>query len=205
MASILHLEHARAGVGLQKLLGPITDREGDGPGSKRKRHRAELAIVADRMSWAVVECKDMSTSMPCEQVSIPFASPPPWAAVADQIKVLHEKGMTAYAISNELHCIYSWIAKGLEWWHQQRGLPMPTYQEKRGKLDKLSQAEAIADEVIQMIDEKVPFHEIANRLRCHRDTVTAAKKIGYERRGLPVPDGRLLRRLRNPNSRCNVS
>jgi DNA invertase Pin-like site-specific DNA recombinase len=199
---LLEMDPAPAGVALQKLIGPIVVTETQVSDSKRKRLVGTISLSNLKISNEVLELPVPPSATYTEDITVLFAAPPPWAAVADKIKDNFDNGMTTAANARQIGCIESWIAKGLRWWHHQRNLSVPTFLEKRMKSKKPSRAEAIADEVKRLIDEKIPLHEIAALLKCHKDTVTAAKKIWFDRQGLPVPDGRLLRRERNPRRRA---
>jgi transposase len=67
----------------------------------------------------------------------------------------------------------------------------------KARLNTPTLAEAEADQVMALFREGLPLQEIAERLGCCRDTVTAAVRHWHESRGLPVPEGRNRRKELN--------
>jgi biotin operon repressor len=125
-----------------------------------------------------------------EEIEISFRNDPPWVAIADRVKQFFDAGRECKQIAAELKCPRSWIAKALAWWHKQRGQPAPDGRKLRARLDRQSDAEKLSEAAKTLWDQNLLMQEIAERLGCCRDTVTAAIRHWFESRGLHVPDGR---------------
>ena len=52
----------------------------------------------------------------------------------------------------------------------------------------------ISNEVKQLYDKKLLISEIAEQMKCDRNTITEANRFWYESRGLEVIDGRTRRK-----------
>ncbi|MDP7287898.1 MAG: hypothetical protein QGH94_07890, partial [Phycisphaerae bacterium] len=90
------------------------------------------------------------------------------------------------------------VTKAVAFWHKSRGLPVPDGRRCVARLDRGPRlAERIADGVMELVDQKMPLTDIAKKFETNRNRVTEAIRIWHEKRNLPVPDGRTLRKLRS--------
>ena len=88
------------------------------------------------------------------------------------------------------------MAKALAFWHESRGLPAPDGRKHVKRLNRPKLAEQIADRVMELVNQKTPLQDIAKQLGTSRNLITQAIRIWHQERGLAVPDGRALRKLR---------
>jgi hypothetical protein len=185
-----------AAVGLRALIGSVVLTEIDRPGRKRKHLRGEFTLTSAALARGInAPGNHPAGSRPrTEEVVLDFVEQPPWAAAADQVKELFDAGYGYEEIAARVPCRYSWVAKALTWWHRQRGLPVPDGRNLRKRLRKLTRAGGLADEAKALWDDGLLMQEIAERLGCHRDTVTGAIEHWFRSRGLAVPDGRTRRK-----------
>jgi DNA invertase Pin-like site-specific DNA recombinase len=139
------------------------------------------------------------------EATIDFREPSSAEARADRVKEMYDAGILIKAIEAELGLPRCSAAKALKFWHRNRGLAPPDGRGRRAGLVQKrtgpSKAERIADEVARLSDEGLLFAEIATRLGCHRDLITAATAHWHRLRGLPVPDGRSRRKTLPRRSR----
>ncbi len=126
-------------------------------------------------------------------VEIELRERPQHEAIADELMTLAEQGVAYNVIATRLGCNRGTVTKAVHHWHRARGLPAPDGRSNRRRPAKPRIAETIIDEV--------PIKQIAEQLGVGRNMVAEALKLGYARQGLPVPDGRALRKQRNTRRR----
>ncbi len=132
------------------------------------------------------------------EVEVEFRKPPIREQIADQAKTLWDAGLRYSQIAKRIGRSRSMVTKALAFWHESRGLPAPDGRRHVGRLKKGPRlAERIADRVMALVREYVPLQDIAAELGVSRNLVTEAIRIWHEKRNLPVPDGRTLRKLRS--------
>ena len=90
---------------------------------------------------------------------------------------------------HELRCHRSWPAKALDYWHEQRGLSAPDGRSERKRLLPSPETVELRDRAKAFWDGDLLVHEIAEKLGCCRDTVTALIRDWHTSRGLEVPSG----------------
>ncbi|MFP4053561.1 MAG: recombinase family protein [Phycisphaerae bacterium] len=121
--------------------------------------------------------------------------------IAEDVKRLWDEGLKYTKIAERVGWNRNLVAKALNWWREQHGLDPVDGREHVGRLQpEPTLAERIADEVMELVEQDVPLGDIAKRLDTSRNTITRSIRVWHEARGLPVPDGRALRRLRNQKS-----
>ena len=121
--------------------------------------------------------------------------------IAEKVKKLWDDGLKYTEIAKLLGWNRNIVAKALAHWHEGRGLPAPDGRKLVKRLNRPKLAERIADHVMALVNKRMPIKDIAAEFGVSRNRVTEAVKIWHERRGLPVPDGRALRKLRNRRKR----
>jgi hypothetical protein len=116
-----------AALALRGLIGTVTVTEMELPGRKRKCLRGAFTLTSRALAPQVISGKPAESNPEAytEEIVVCFASPPPWAAVADQVKTLFDAGHRCEEIAAEVPCPYPWVAKALAWWYGERGLPVP--------------------------------------------------------------------------------
>ena len=153
-----------------------------------------LRLVAGRFGVADVDDDGV-------EVTIDFRRPPVHEQIADQVKALWDEGLMYMQIAERVGWNRNIVAKALAHWHEGRGLPAPDGRKHVKRLNRPKLAERIADQVMALVDKRMPIKDIAVELGVSRNCVTRAIRMWHERRGLPVPDGRALRKLRNRRKR----
>ena len=137
------------------------------------------------------------------EVVIDYLEPTEAERWADTVKELFDRGLLIKAIAAELGISRNLASAGLEVWYERRGLVSPDGRSRRKALEKKQlkppQFQAIADEAKQLYDTDLEMSEIAQRLDCDRNTLTAAIAYWHTSKGLPKPDGRS-RRKRLPRA-----
>jgi len=190
----------------QLIGGTIVVTETSTPGRKRKHFVGTFELSTRNALASLKGVQSQDESGPpahSERITIEFRSEPPWAKIADIAKEKFDAGVEFKRIALELDCSRSWIAKALAWWHAQRGLPAIDGRKLRARIRRPKLAERPSEQAKALWDAGLPMQEIARRLNCHRDAVTAAIRHWFESRGSPMPDGRTRRkelRLRRRDS-----
>jgi hypothetical protein len=178
---------------LRHLVGGVI-KVTEAEGSRRKRKflvgtfTLTARAIPDVLSGA--QARSNETGTRTESVQIEFRDEPPWAAVADSVKAAFDRGLDYQGIAESVGCPYPWVAKALAWWHQRRGLAIPDGRSLKSRLDRPPLAASLADGAKALWDRDVPMQDIALKLNCNRDTVTAAIAHWFATRGLAIPDGR---------------
>ncbi len=197
-----------AAVALRELVGGrITVSEVQPTGRKRKFLRGKFTVTVANVIASIGGNTEASVAPEqttvSEEIVLDFVEPPPWAAIADQVKALFDAGVEYTKIASELHCKRSRVTKALTYWHEQRGLPPPDGRQHRKRLDRETLPQKLADQVKELMDRGLLLQEIAILLDCDRNIVTAAKEDWYTSRGLAVPDGRTRRKALPRKSSSN--
>jgi hypothetical protein len=114
--------------------------------------------------------------------------------LADAVKELYDQGLLIKEIARRLRINRNLVTKALNCWFAAHAQAKVDGRARRSTLaDKHLQApfyRAIADDVKRLADEGLLFADIAERLQCDINTVTAGWRYWHESRGQPVPDGR---------------
>jgi DNA invertase Pin-like site-specific DNA recombinase len=132
------------------------------------------------------------------EVEIEFLERPIHEQIADEVKNLWDEGLKYTEIAKRIGWNRNLVAKAVAFWHESRGLPVPDGRRCVARLDRGPRlAERIADSVMELVDQKMPLTDIAKKFETNRNRVTEAIRIWHEKRNLPVPDGRTLRKLRS--------
>lgn len=194
LQDVLQAGGAEANATLRQLIGgQVVVEEAMAPGRKR-RHLTGKFILSTRGVLANPGESRMAPAadgaVATEEVVVAFHDDPPWAGIADEVKNRFDAGLEYERIAEELRCPRSWVAKAMAWWHQLRDLPVPDGRQNRQRLQRPTRPEELADRAKALWDEALPMQEIAQRLDCNRDTVTAAIRHWFASRHLPIPDGR---------------
>ncbi len=131
-------------------------------------------------------------------IEIKFIERPTHELIADEVKALWDGGIKYTEIAKRVGWNQNIVAKAVAFWHKSRGLPVPDGRRCVGRLDRgPTLAERIADSVMELVDQKMPLTDIAKKFETNRNRITEAIRIWHEKRDLPVPDGRTLRKLRS--------
>ena len=137
---------------------------------------------------------------PVSRIEVEMRKRPPHEVIANRVMPFVEEGMAYNLIAERLGCSRGMVSKAVAHWHGSRGLTVPDGRSNKRQPTKPRIAETIVDTVMALIDE-MPIKQIAERLGVGRNKVTEALKLGHERQGLSVPDGRALRKARNRRRR----
>lgn len=130
------------------------------------------------------------------EVEVEFREQPTHERIADEVQRLYDAGLKYTEIAERVGWNRSIVTKALGFWHESQGLPAPDGRKHVRRLNRPKLAERIADRVMELIEQQVPLKDIAEQLGCSRNRVTEAIRIWHQERGLAVPDGRGLRKLR---------
>jgi hypothetical protein len=132
------------------------------------------------------------------EVEIEFRKCPMHERIADEVKALWDEGLKYTEIAKRVGWNRNIVAKSVAFWHESRGLTVPDGRRHVSRLKKGPLlAERIADGVMELVDQKMPLSDIAVKFETSRNRITEAIRIWHEKRNLPVPDGRTLRKLRS--------
>jgi DNA invertase Pin-like site-specific DNA recombinase len=133
-----------------------------------------------------------------QEVELSFRQTPTYEEIADEVKRLWDEGLKYTEIAMRVGWNRNLVQKAVGFWHTSRGLPAPDGRRHMTRLTSPPPlAERIADQVMELVEQKAPMQDIAARLGTSRARVTEAVRLWHEKRGLPVPDGRTLRKLRS--------
>ena len=153
----------------------------------------DLALLA----YGVADDGDGTVAVKCE-----FREPPVHERIADEVKALFDEGLKYTEIAKKIGYNRNLVAEALTFWHKDRGLSAPDGRKHVSRLKRSPRlAERIADQVMARVRQDAPLQEIAKELGTGRNTITKAVRAWHEQRGLPVPDGRVLRKMRNARKR----
>lgn len=131
---------------------------------------------------------------PGADIVIDFLEPPPWAAIADRVKELVDRGLLYSTIAAELKCPRSWPAKAMAFWHEQRHLKVPDGRSERHRLPPDAETVERQNRAKTLWDGGLLIHEIAEKLGCCRDTASALLRAWHTSRGLEAPRGTVRRK-----------
>ena len=141
-----------------------------------------------------------------EEITLWLTSLPDWAQRADEVKALYDQNLSAANIATKLGLKFRAIAKALNWWYTQRGLPVPSGNEKRSRIIYAPKRDVIFEDVIALWKADMPLHAIAKRLGTSRNTVTAMVKLWHKQQGLPWLNGQARRKqIREKRDQSNNS
>jgi DNA invertase Pin-like site-specific DNA recombinase len=131
-------------------------------------------------------------------VEIEFRKRPVHEQISDDVKAMWDTGLKYTEIAEKVGWSRNIVARSLAYWHDSRGLPVPDGRRHVSRLKKGPRlAERIADRVMVLVGQQLPLKDIAAKLKTSRNRITEAIRIWHEKRGIPVPDGRTLRKLRS--------
>jgi biotin operon repressor len=168
--------------------------EVDTIGHKRKHFAGFLKLETSRLLSLVTDGSEVLSDGCDEEVLLDFIDDPKWFAFKDQILELHSKKMKHKEIAKALGCPRNWVTLALKAHAEESGVPYVDGRKLKKRLGKVTAAMKIADQAKALMDEGWLLQEIAEKLECGRDNITAAIKHWYSSRGLPVPDGRTRRK-----------
>jgi site-specific DNA recombinase len=189
LLDVLSGDPPAAAEALRHLIGEIMIEEVHLDDKKRPRLRGRFRLpIQDVGSISGSAAAKVDESQD-EQI-LDFWDADPWDRYADGVKEGFDAGLKMEEIAQLVGCPDHWVAKALAHWYQSRGFPVPDGRSCRLRLDRETKPEELADEAKALYDANMPMGEIAEKLSCHRDTVTAAIQHLFTSRGLPVPDGR---------------
>jgi len=177
-----------------KILGTIALMEVDTIGHKRKHFAGFLKLETSRLLSLVTDGAEILSDGCDEEVLLDFIDDPKWFAFKDRILELHAKKMKHKEIAKALGCPRNWVTLALKAHAEESGVPYVDGRKLKKRLGKVTAAMKIADQAKALMDEGWLLQEIAKKLECGRDNITAAIKHWYSSRGLPVPDGRTRRK-----------
>lgn len=190
----LHSEPALAGVGLRKLIGSIVVSEVAFPGLKRKKLVGKFRLSPSQVLASISGLADAGVASEEEEITICFAELPAWAQRADEVKELYDANRSAVTIAAQLGLKFGAIAKALNWWYTQRGLPVPSGNEKRARIIYAPKRDLILADVMKCYHEGWPIERIASEFSCSTNTITAMVKKWHEDQGLPWVHGKIRQR-----------
>ena len=142
--------------------------------------------------------EDRDSDIATKEIVIDFVDPNPYDDESELAKALYDQKLMNVAISKRLNCSPSKVTKLIRYWFESRGQEMPDGRSRRSQLAFKHQEppmyQRISDEVKQLYDKKLLIGEIAEKMKCDRNTITEANRFWYESRGLEVVDGRTRRK-----------
>lgn len=117
----------------------------------------------------------------------------------EAVMALYGRGMLVTAIGESLGLDRHQVTDAVRIGHEQLGLPKPPDGRNRRatllvKGLKAPLYQRLADEAKALLDQGLLIEEIAERLRCNRDTAHAALRYWFEQHGMPMPDMRTRRK-----------
>jgi hypothetical protein len=187
-----------AAIELKELIGEVVVMEVELPDKKRRGFRGvvRLRAVGITKRLNIVSASESSVALPETEMEreVLFAVVPTCAEIAERVKEAFDRGLRFEQIAVEVGCTKKLAAKAFRWWHLSRKLPVPDGRKCRDRLGAETLAMEISDKVKALMDEGHLLQEIAERLSCDRNTVTAAIRHWFSSRGMPVPDGRTRRK-----------
>lgn len=193
LLQILRSDPRRAGVSLRKLIGTVTISEVELPGLKRLKLVGKFKLNVRQIAASAFDI-ELPDSVREEEIVIRFAPLPIWAERADEVKALYDQNLSAMEIAKKLGLKFGAIAKALNWWYTQQGLPVPSGTEKRSRIIYAPKRDVIFEDVIALWKADLPLHAIAKQLGTSRNTVTAMVKLWHEQQGLPWLNGQARRK-----------
>ena len=167
---------------------------------ERKTGRGWVKLQFECNPEMLCAASDVEPDGNARPIDIELRTRPQHERIADEVMSMVEQGVTYNAIATRLGCGRNNVTKAVHHWHTVRGLPLPDGRSNKRQPAKPRIAETIVETVMAMIHE-MPIKQIAEQLGVGRNKVAEALKLGYERQGLPVPDGRALRKQRNRRRR----
>ena len=116
-------------------------------------------------------------------------------SIADDVMRLFNQGIKFREIAKVLGCGRSLVHKAFKRWHQAHNLPVPDGRTCRKRLPSHRKAEQLVEQVMQHWHQDLSYGEIATLMQCDRNVITECVRIYFTRQGLPLPDGRMRRKL----------
>lgn len=117
------------------------------------------------------------------QLPVKHLKTPVYQQIADRsIALMQGKGFTDGKIGEKLggHSAFV-VGQAIRWWHESRGLPVPTSQERRLARAMLAKT---------LIDRGREMQSVAKELDCSTNTLRRLLDIAYLSQGQMRPDGR---------------
>ncbi len=207
LGDILAQNTPAAAIALRDLVGgEIVVTEIRNPDRQRHYLQGRFTIKATTLVQAISGLKNNSPpndaelpDVAGEEIVIDFREPAQYEVESEKAKELYDRGLLMVQIAQQLGCAPSHITKLIKYWFESRGLPVPDAKIRRSTLQHKHQVtptfEAIADQVLELLNANFLIIEIAERLGVCKDTIT--KVMNYLRtvRGLSIPDGRTRRKI----------
>jgi site-specific DNA recombinase len=128
-----------------------------------------------------------------KEIVIDFREPEDYEALADVVMADFEAGLTIRQIAAKHECSRGLVDRARAHWYTRRGETPPDGRGQRARLQG-HQPDELGDRIMVLWHQDVSNTEIAARVGCSRDTITAKVKAWHEARRLPVPDGRARRK-----------
>jgi len=152
-----------------------------------------LSFLVERITGATPSEDDDGV-----EISIEYRDPPAIIQESERAKELYDEDLMNAEIGVQMGCARSRVTKLLKYWFESRGLEMPDGRSRRSMLKKKHMEpplyQQIADRVMVFYKQGMLLGDIAKKIGCDHNTITAAVRWWHEQRGLPVPDGRTRRK-----------
>ncbi len=115
------------------------------------------------------------------------SNPPRYKLLAEAAKQLWDQGLADVQIAERLGCSPPTMDAAIDAWHKERGLPTPTHADRRS---------ALVDRMQQCYAEGALIKTIAQEVGMCSRSVTLLLRERFAALGLPRPDGRTRRALK---------
>jgi site-specific DNA recombinase len=209
---VLHGSGPAAALALRHLVGgKVLVREVRLPGRERHYTQGSFAVrlgqlmesVGDMPPTAAAGIDRESNGDRVEDIVIDFRAEDPSVQIIDDVKALWDEGLTYREIAAQVGWNRNLVTEALAKWFRQRGLEPPDGRSCRGRLDRSTLADQLAERAKDLWDQGHLVHDIAATLGCNRDTATKAIQHWFQSRGLEAPDGRTRRKTLAVKSSCH--
>ncbi|BBO35141.1 hypothetical protein PLANPX_4753 [Lacipirellula parvula] len=195
MRELISSKGPAAHAALRALVdGRIVAYEVKTPGRSRFYHRLKFDVQLYNVLSSTISANLVFKELEGCKVELDVREPPQYEALAEQIKVDFDAGLSIAEIKTKHGCSYTVIDKAMKHWHEINGVSRPDGRSLRGRLPKQRASDQLLEQVMELWGLDLPVREIAARLECGLETVRAAVVTWHESRGLPVPDGRVRRK-----------
>jgi predicted site-specific integrase-resolvase len=104
--------------------------------------------------------------------------------LADPAHALWDQGLADLQIAGKLGCSPPTVVAAVAYWHESRGLPVPSHVDRRASL---------VDQMQSLFEQGLLFKEIAGKVDMCSRSVTNLLKERYKALGRPLPDCRTRR------------
>lgn len=120
------------------------------------------------------------------QLPVKHLKPPVYQQIADPaVALMQSKGFTTGKIGKKLGSYSAFVVEqAIRWWHESRGLPVPTTQERRLARAMLAKT---------LLDDDREMQSVAEELDCSTNTLRQLLDLAYLSQGQKRPDGRARR------------